>query len=576
MKSDSKSIALLGSGGSGVMTAGHLLLDAAGRAGFYAWMTRSTGPQIRGGEAAAMLRLSTQLVACHRDRFDLVLAIDWHNAERFSAELPMDEATLCLGDPEAGEVPDALRQSAARFHELPLKSLAGKIEGGRANMVALGALAQLLGIGQPALKAALSAILGKKGEAALASGEACLETGKAAVADLPNGLHLSSAGEAASPRWSITGNEACGLGALRGGVRFVAGYPITPASETLEWLAKALPKVGGQLVQAEDELASITQIIGASYGGVPAFTATSGPGFALMTEGLGLAVASETPLVVLDVMRGGPSTGIPTKSEQSDLNIALYGLHGDAPHVVMAPQSIDDCLHTTEWAVHTAEALQTLVVVLSDQALGQARAVIERPTDPPPGAKRRVPREVPEGYQRYALDEGGVSPMALPGMAGGQYTADGLEHAPSGIPSSLAEDHHAQMDKRRDKIEDYDYGARWATVEGDPEAETAVITWGSCCGPVREALAELRDQGMAVRLIAPRLLAPIQPERMAAALQKADRVLVVEQTHGAQFYRYLRAHYDLPGTVRSLSLPGPLPIRPGDLRRALLDWSPSS
>lgn len=576
MNSDSKSIALLGSGGSGVMTAGHLLLDAAGRDGWYGWMTRSTGPQIRGGEAAAMLRLSSRPVACHRDRFDLVLAIDWHNAERFSAELPMDQDTLCLGDPEAGEVPEALSRSAARFHDLPLKSLAGEIAGGRANMVALGAVAELLGIARPALKAALGGILAKKGEAALASGEACLETGMAAAADLPNGLHLSSAGEKTAPRWSITGNEACGFGALRGGVRFVAGYPITPASETLEWLAKALPKVGGQLVQAEDELASITQIIGASYGGVPAFTATSGPGFALMTEGLGLAVASETPVVVLNVMRGGPSTGIPTKSEQSDLNIVLYGLHGDAPHVVMAPQSIDDCLNTTEWAVGTAETLQTPVIVLSDQALGQARAVIERPGESPAAAERRVPREVPEGYRRYALDELGVSPMALPGMAGGQYTAEGLEHGPSGTPSSLAEDHHAQLDKRRDKIERHDYGDRWATTEGDANADIAVITWGSCCGPVREALAGLRDEGMAVRLIAPRLLAPAQPERMAAALKNVERLLVVEQTHGAQFYRYLRAHYDLPGSVRSLSMPGPLPIRPGDLRRALLDWSPSS
>ena len=398
MTAESISVALLGSGGSGVMTAGNLLLEAAARSGCYGLMTRSLGPQIRGGEAAAMLRLSSRPVACHRDRFDIVLAIDWQNAERFSAELPMDEATLCIGDPEAGDVPEVFRTSPARGHDLPLKKLAGEIDGGRPNMVALGAVAGLLGIDQGTLKAALSEVLGRKGEAALVSSEACLRAGMAAATDMHVGLHLTPAGETSAPRWSITGNEACGLGVLRAGVRFVAGYPITPASEPLEWLAKALPKVGGQLIQAEDELAAITQIIGASYGGVPAFTATSGPGLALMSEAIGLAVASEIPVVVLDVMRGGPSTGIPTKSEQSDLNIALYGLHGDAPHVVMAPQSVTDCLYTAHWAVRTAEALQTPVILLSDQALGQARAVIERPGEVPPVAERNVPGEIAAGY----------------------------------------------------------------------------------------------------------------------------------------------------------------------------------
>jgi 2-oxoglutarate ferredoxin oxidoreductase subunit alpha len=182
-------------------------------------------------------------------------------------------------------------------------------------------------------------------------------------------------------RWMISGNEAAGLGAGRGGVRFAAAYPITPATEILEWMAPALTKVGGTLVQAEDELASINMIIGASYGGIPSLTATSGPGLALMTESIGLAVASEVPIVIVDVMRGGPSTGIPTKSEQSDLNMAVYGLHGDAPHIVVAPTSVADCVFTTQWAVHLAESMQVPAIVLSDQFIGQARAVVGRPAE---------------------------------------------------------------------------------------------------------------------------------------------------------------------------------------------------
>src|SRR5690606_21405659 len=228
--------------------------------------------------------------------------------------------------------------------------------------------------------------------------------------------------------------QATGLGALRGGVRFVAAYPITPATEVLEWLAPALDEVGGVLVQAEDELAAINQIIGASYGGVPALTATAGPGFSLMSESLGLAVASETPIVVVNVMRGGPSTGIPAKSEQADLNIAVYGLHGDAPHLVLAPNSVADCVLTTQWAVHLAESLQTVALVLSDQALGQARVVIDRPADSV-FPTRRLTAAAPAAavpYQRYALTDTGVSPMAIPGMPGCQYTADGLEHNVAG------------------------------------------------------------------------------------------------------------------------------------------------
>ena len=571
----SVSIALLGSGGSGVMTAGSLLLDAAARAGWYGLMTRSAGPQIRGGEVAAMLRLSLAPVNSHEDRYDLLLAIDWHNAERFTAELPMDADSVAIGDPDTGEIPDVMRDSGARFLELPLKRLAKEISGGRPNMVALGAVAALLGIPQPALRASLGGILGSKGEAIVVSGEQAMWAGSAAASELADDLHLPPAREPTAKRWSITGNEACGLGAIRGGVRFVAAYPITPATELLEWLAPALQSVGGLLVQAEDELASINQLIGASYGGVPALTATSGPGLALISEAVGLAVASETPVVIVDVMRGGPSTGIPTKSEQSDLNMALYGLHGDAPHVVMAPATVADCLFTTEWAVRIAEALQTPVILLSDQALGQARVIIERPADVKLAGERRLRERIDTSYQRYAVDDTGVSPMALPGMPGGQYTAEGLEHGPSGNPSSLADDHHAQLDKRERKLRDHDYGEHWALVDGDQDADTAVITWGSCCAPVREALDALRDRGAAVKLVAPRLLAPAQPERMAAALHGVRRLLVVEQTHGAQFYRYLRAYYQLPAQVRSLSIPGPLPIRPGDVRRALTEWSES-
>jgi 2-oxoglutarate ferredoxin oxidoreductase subunit alpha len=292
-----------------------------------------------------------------------------------------------------------------------------------------------------------------------------------------------------------------------------------------------------------------------------------------MTEALGLAVVAEIPLVVVDVMRSGPSTGIPTKSEQSDLNIALYGLHGDAPHVVVAPNSVPDCLATTEWAVQLAEAMQVPVLVLSDQAMGQTRIVV----DPPAGAGASVRRLLAEAggasYRRYALTPSGVSPMAIPGMAELMYTADGLEHNERGTPSSQAKDHLAQLDKRQRKLAAIDVAPRWAEIEG--EGEIAVLTWGSCTGPAREAIARARAGGLAVKLVSLRLLAPAQPALLAAALDGVKRVLVVEQTHGGQFHRYLRAEHALAAEVRAMRRPGPLPLRPGHIHYELVHWSSS-
>jgi 2-oxoglutarate ferredoxin oxidoreductase subunit alpha len=211
-------------------------------------------------------------------------------------------------------------------------------------------------------------------------------------------------------------------------VRFTAAYPITPATEVLEWLAPNLAKLGGVLLQAEDELASINMIMGASYGGTPALTATSGPGLSLMIEALDVATAAEIPIVVIDVMWGGPSTGIPTKSEQTDLNIAVYGFHGDALHLVLAPQSVTDCIFTTQWATYLAEAMQTPAIVLSDQFMGQTLVPVERPADVAFIGQRLKATEIVGPYKRYALAANGVSPMAVLGTPGGQYTADGLTH----------------------------------------------------------------------------------------------------------------------------------------------------
>ncbi|MBK1631342.1 2-oxoglutarate synthase [Thiohalocapsa halophila] len=571
-------VAVTGAGGSGAVTAGLILLEAVAAAGLFGLLRRSAGPQIRGGESAALLRFGPAPVHCAGDRCDLLAALDWANHERFAEEIPLDADSLVLTDPAAGTPPAVVAAGDAALREIGFADSARERAGGRPNMVAVGAAGALAGLPLDALLDGAARTLAGKGEAVVAAARACIRAGFD-LADPAERLRKPASAPAEIPqRWHINGNEAAGLGALRAGVRFVAAYPITPASEMLEWLAPRLERLGGTLLQAEDELASVNMIIGSAFGGVPALTATSGPGLSLMLEGIGLAVASETPIVVVDVMRGGPSTGIPTKSEQSDLNAALYGLHGDAPHLVLAALDIGDCAHTVAWATRLAWQLQTAAIVLSDQSLGQSRMVGEpAPVAEEPLAALQHPTAAGDApFRRYAVTADGISPMSVPGEPGLAYTADGLEHDPTGAPSSRAADHADQLDKRRHKLLAHDYGPHWAeiTEPADPDAVAlTLLTFGACRGAVLEAAARLRAGGHAVRTVALRLLAPLRRRALMHALGDT-RVLVVEQSHGAQLFHYLHAEQALPAHARSLARAGPLPLRPGeivDAAAALID-----
>jgi 2-oxoglutarate ferredoxin oxidoreductase subunit alpha len=565
---NSVSFAVFGKGGAGVITAGEMLLAAAAQSGLYGLIVRAVGPQIRGGESAALVRLSESPVDCLDDRFDVLLAIDWKHAERLLADITIDSDSIVLTDPEEDAVPVSISASGAQVCNLGMNELAKSVEGGRPNMVALGYLAALAGIPQAAVMEAVETKLSRKGREAVAASTEAARLGFARAENAPASRENDAARD---NRWMISGNHATGLGAIWGGIRFSAAYPITPATEILEWLAPRLNDAGGTLTQAEDELASINMAIGASFGGVPSLTATSGPGLSLMIEGLGLAVCAEVPVVVVNVMRAGPSTGIPTKPEQSDFNAAVYGLHGDAPHIVVAPNSVTDCVYTTQWAVHLAEATQAPVIVLSDQFIGQAVVV----TDPIPSisffAKRKVAETITEDFERYAITADGISPMPLPGTPGGQYTADSLEHSARATPSGTVADHGAQLDKRARKIDGFDYGQHWADIDGD--GELAILTWGSTTSIVREALARLPEERAArLKLISLRLLLPARPEDMAAALDGVKRVMVIEQNHTGQLYRFLRAWYDLPADVETLHRPGPRVFRPGEIAEAVTGW----
>ncbi len=569
------SLAVTGSGGAGAITAGELLLSLAGKNSCFGMMRRSFGPQIRGGEAAALVRISHTPVECMNDSFDLLLALDWLNADRFAGEIALRPDSLIISDPGAGVVPASILDLGVEIIEVPMKALAKQIPAGRPNMVALGLLAHWLGFCSDEAGKLIDQVFEQKGGEIVTGSRAAFIAGftEPLIVEAREARPRPERGEPGftGPCWHFNGNQGCGLGAIRGGIRFAAAYPITPASDLLEWLSPRLEQLGGSLVQAEDELASINMVIGGSFGGVPSMTATSGPGLALMTEAMGLAVAAEIPAVVVNVMRGGPSTGIPTKSEQADLNMALYGLHGDAPHLVLGALDHGDCILTTEWSVRLAEALQTVAIVLTDQILAQSTVLIPEPEYQLPEISERSLADPDGSYQRYKVTSSGVSPMAIPGMAETIYVADGLEHTESGKPSTAASDHLAQLDKRSRKISSFDFGEHWADVRG--EGETAILTWGSTAAVVREAASRLCAADRNVKVIALRLLLPASPDKLARELEGISRVLVVEQSHSKQFHLYLRAYYDIFAETRTLARPGPLPITPAEIVEQIENWS---
>ncbi len=551
------SIAITGAGGAGVISCGDLLLQAWGSAGGRGLLRKAFGPQIRGGESAALLKLTEAERYTAAEYYDVLVALDWNNYARFEDEIRLTAQTLVICE-EKKPVPEAI--SDVTQHILPVSFAAtakSTHQDGRVNMLALGLLGQLLSLPVEHLCQLADKKLSKKPATYREAAELCIRQGAALDLNCELDVPSRQGGES----WYISGNQGAGLAALEAGIRFVAAYPITPASDTLEWLAGGLEAVGGQLLQAEDELAAINMCLGAAYGGVPAFTATSGPGLALMTESIGLAIASETPVTILNVQRGGPSTGIPTKSEQSDLNIALYGMHGDAPHLVLAPLDIADCVYTTGWSVKLAQHLQTAAIVLSDQLIGQSTAIISDPE------RCRLElaenRQTDEKYSRYQLTENGVSPLAAPGDPGHRYTADGLEHNEQGTPSAKNSDHRQQLDKRLHKLQSFDFGDSWGRVSGD--GSIALLGFGSSSAAMEEAAELLSEQGIAVRVVALRLLAPLPVEQLQEALSGCEHVVVVEQNHGKQLLHYLRAQMDFSPTLHSYAVPGPVPLSPSQI-----------
>lgn len=567
------SLAIVGSGGAGVMTAGELLLRTAAACGLYGLMTRSYGPQIRGGESACFLRLGNRPFEKQAEVIDLLVAFDFRNADRFQEEVSLAPEVWVLYEQSEGDAPPDLFR-AGRQVPVGWKQLAGGGEGGkgRPNIVSLGVLCSLLGIPETIALQVLSDHFQGKGQATVDENRRSFQAGARWAGETWKASRFQLPTEhAGALRWVLTGNQAIVVGSLTGGCEFYAGYPITPATDIMEDLSHYLPQRGGVMMQAEDELAAVNMAIGASFGGKKAMTATSGPGFSLMAEGLGLAVMAEIPLVVVDVQRAGPSTGIPTKTEQSDLWAALGSSHGDNPRVVLAPSFIRGCIEQTVKAFNIAEVYQVPVILLSDQFLGNRAEIV----DPMPLAtvatqtRRLAENPAPPSFRRYASSGDRVLPMTVPGIAGGEYAAEGLEHDDRGWPDASHAMHQRQSERRVRKLDPLAAEAGWIDACGDPTAPVGLIGWGSTGGVIREAVQVAHDEGRLVKGIVPHLLFPPQTDLLNRLLEGLDVLYVVELSAMGQFLHYLRAFYRLPRTVVPISRAGGMPFRTAELLTAL-------
>jgi len=558
-----------GESGEGIVTLGDILARIAARAGFEIYTFRTYPAEIRGGHVLYQVRISTQRLTSQGDRPDALVALNQEAYDRHRDELHVGGAVI---HDNSVQVAEGAGQAA---YSLPLSELAQEIRFSRGrNIIAAGAVARLLGLSYLHCRQVVERQLGRRAEL-LEQNLRALEVGyRYAEAHFPSNerLMLPRIEEAErEERLVLSGNQALGLGALAAGCRFFAGYPITPATGIMEFLAKELPKFGGTLVQAEDEMAALAMAIGASFSGQRAMTATSGPGLSLMIELLGLASMTEVPLVLVDVQRAGPSTGMPTKTAQGDLFLALLGGHDEAPRFVLAPTSVEDCFYQMVQAFNLAERYQMPAIVLSDQSLSmRVETVPPFRLDGLPQPERLLPPCNAEGrienYHRYRVTESGVSPMALPGMPGGQYTAEGLEHLPSGAPNYDPQNREEMMRKRFRKlrtaleaIEDEEMVA----CHGESRPEIAVLCWGSTAGAVWEAVGRARRAGIPVGAMTLKLLSPLPEAKVRDFVASARTVLVPEVNYTGQLAHLLQAILRLE--VRPVARYSGMPFTPGDL-----------
>lgn len=560
-------IRIAGENGEGVLTVGDVLAEALARSGLHIYTFKNLPAEIKGGASMTQVRVQDTPVRSPGDALDILMV--W-NQENYDIHVGEVKPTgVVIYDPDECDADEslALTQIGVPLQTITktvIKTMKSK------NVLAFGILTACLGIPFDSAKQMVAESRWGRRKEFLESNINALKQAYVYVDEngIDLGLRVAVERKNGHAQLIMTGNDALCIGALAAGCRYYAGYPITPASDVMETLAKAMPRVGGVLMQTEDEIAAITASIGASFTGAKVMTATAGPGLSLMVEALGLATMEEIPLVVVDVQRGGPSTGMPTKTEQSDLNLAIHGAHGEAPRIVIAATNTEDCFYTAVKAFNLAEKYQTPVILLSDQHLSQRAQVMSRPDlSQVEIVERKQPESngsvSPQEFDRYEMTDDYISPMPLPGHHDQHYVATGLEHDEHAHIDYSPEAHIRMTEKRHQKIESAVNEPGFVQRYGAEDAQLGLIGWGSSEGPILEALDRTLAKGYKVAALIFKMLHPLPEKEARAFIESIPVVSVVELNASGQFANYLQGR--LAVSLQRFNIITGLPFKAGDI-----------
>ena len=511
-------IRIAGNSQDGIQAIGGFLARLAGRSEQEVMTFMTIPSTISGGPSIFQVRIGSGEVLSAGDEADVLLAFYQHSYEDHIGSLKKGGIVLYDADhveskPEWLEI---YRHVGVRISALTVEAIGGTAKDKGKNIFALGLLANMFDLNVPKLEQLIAERFGGKDQSIVNNALSAFHAGHGySFGGVVETYRLAESQRHISSQVVMNGNEALAYGMIAAGVRFGTAYPITPWSDVMEILRRELPKYGGTFIQCEDEIASICMALGGSYAGRLAVTGTSGPGLSLKTEALGWAVMAEMPLIIIDVQRGGPSTGLPTQVEQSDLNIAVYGSHGDAPRVVIAPADVEDCFYTAIEAVNIARKYSVPVIILSDQAISTRieafampdleKVCQELPLDLTPVAEHKP-------YDLAAPD--GISYHKPPGtrIANGIYPiATGLEHDQFGHPTGSPKLHIAMTAKRRKKLQKLAATLPTPKVYGPERGDVLLVGWGSTQGPIKEAVDRLRAEGFQVSSLHIRNIHPLPP-----------------------------------------------------------------
>jgi 2-oxoglutarate ferredoxin oxidoreductase subunit alpha len=545
-------IRIAGNSQDGIQALGGFLARLAGRSEQEVMTFMTIPSTISGGPSIFQVRLGSGEVLSPGDEVDVLLAFYQHSYEGHIGAVK--RGGIVLYDADHVE-PNPEWQRTYHHVGIPISTLTVEAVGGSTkdkgkNIFALGLLAKMYDLNVAKLEGLIGERFKSKDPNVLANSLAAFHAGyNHSLDSLIETFRFAESRHRGAQQVVMNGNEALAYGLIAAGVRFGAAYPITPWTEVMEILRRELPKYGGSFIQCEDEIAAISMAIGGSFAGRVAVTGSSGPGISLKMEALGWAVMAEVPLVVCNVQRGGPSTGLPTQVEQSDLNLACFGSHGDAPRVVLAPADVEDCFYIAIEAVNLARRYNVPVFVLSDQSIATRIEAFTEPDlerlcqDITPSLE-----SVPD-YKPYDLSApDGVTPRVVPGtrILSGRYPiAGGLEHDEFGHPSASPKFHQQMTAKRRAKLQALAATLPVPQVHGPPEGNVLLVGWGSTQGPIQEAVDRARAAGDSVSSLHLRCLHPLPPG-LENIFSGFNAILVVEMNDEG-----LYGYGQLAGLLRS-------------------------